>query len=306
MVQDLILVNNIDLTTLTRSHGGAESDSKPLFNLKKCRNTLDDNPMAQEKIVVNSRDSTTLTWNLLEAESYSKPLFSQCRQNTKLCRGAVDVLSLSERKIQNVISNSISSAFCQAAQRLQNDLLTLLERMDAKDHMAMTQAAEFTFAALDHLLIGHQNFKNRVNDLLHCASSLSDIEQSMPTDDSYQRLVERCSSERTRLEEITCFHAETIDTFTKKKKQLKDLHEEISSTLEWLFQIEAEISCFEIEMRDMEIELEQISSGKEELEEKYLITLKELEESKKLFEQKEADFDAAKAAFGRARALLRG
>ncbi|KAL8521296.1 hypothetical protein ACS0TY_011725 [Phlomoides rotata] len=187
-----------------------------------------------------------------------------------------------------------------------DDLLTLLETMDVKDHVAMRQAAEATFTAMDHLPFGHQDFKNCVNELIHCASSLSEIEQSMHTNDSYQRLVEHCSRERTRLEEINCVHAETTYTVTNKKKHLKDLQKEISSTLDWLFRIEAELSCFDVEMRDIELGLEQISRDKEELEGKYSIAFKELEETKKLFERKEAEFDAAKAAYYRARALLRG
>lgn len=292
LVQDPILVNNIDSTALTRSRGGVKSYSKPLYNLKKCRNTL------EEKIVVNSGGSTIVTWNLLKAESYGL-----CRyEDTELFCGALAIPSLSKTKM----SKSISNAFCEAAQHLQNDLLTLLETMDTKDHMAMREAAEATFDALDHLFFGHEDFKNRVNELIHCASLLSEIEQSMPTDDSYQRLVERCSSERKRLDEINCVHAETINTVINKKKCLKDLQEEISSTLDWLFQIEAEIYCFEIEMRGMEIELERISRDKEELEGKYLIAFEEMEKTKKLFERKEAECDAAKAAYDRARALLRG
>ncbi|KAL8521295.1 hypothetical protein ACS0TY_011724 [Phlomoides rotata] len=297
VVQDPFLVNNIGPATLTRSRGGVKSYSKPLFNLKKCRNTLDYMSVVQENIMVNPCDS----WILLEADS--EPLFSSCRhQNTEPFRAAVDVPSLSKTKM----TKSISNTFCQAAQHLQKDLLTLLETMDVKDHVAMRQAAEATFAALDHLYFSHQDFRNRVNELIHCASSLSEIEQSMPTNDSYQRLIERCSSERTRLEEINCVHAETTYTLTNKKKHLRDLREEISSTLDWLLQIEAEISCFEVEMRHMELDLERISRDKEELEGKYSIAFKELEVSNKFLEQKEAEFDTAKAAYDRAIALLRG
>lgn len=106
------------------------------------------------------------------------------------------------------------------------------------------------------------------------------------------------------LDDINCIHTIAIDTVTNKKKYLKVLQEEISSTLDWLLQIEAEVSCCEVEMRNMECELEQISKDKEVLEGKYLIASKELEESLKLLEQKEVQCNAAKAAFDRARALL--
>lgn len=83
------------------------------------------------------------------------------------------------------MSKAISNAFCQAAELLQNNLLTLLEMMDVKDHEALTQAAEATFAALDCLLFHHQDFKKRAKEFIDCASLLAQIEQSMPTNYSY-------------------------------------------------------------------------------------------------------------------------
>ncbi|KAI3468598.1 hypothetical protein Pfo_025261 [Paulownia fortunei] len=276
--------------------------------------TSDSTFVVQDKILVNSGDSTTLTRSLLEVENYSKP---QCNPGHKAELSsiipflvALDVPSCSdhfnETRIHNFMSKSISKAFGQAAEHLQNDLLTLLETMDVKDHEAMSQEAEATFAALDRLLFDNQDFKERAKELIHCATSLAEIEQSMPRNDSYQKFVDHCSSERMRLDEINGFHAKAVDTVTNNKKCLKVLQEEISSTMDWLFQIEAELSCCEAEMRNMEDELEQISEAKEVLEGNYMIASKELEETQKLREQKEMERNAAKAAFDRARALLRG
>ncbi|KAK6158440.1 hypothetical protein DH2020_005754 [Rehmannia glutinosa] len=253
--------------------------------------------VVQDNILVNSRDSATLTTSLLGVESYRKPLYNPGHvaelSGTKTFRAALDVSSCSdpftETSIQNAMSKSISNAFSLAAEHLQNDFLALLEKTDVKDHETMSRAAEATFAALDRLLFDNQDFKTRAEEYIHCATSLAEIERSMPGNESYQKLVDRCSSERTRLDEINSVHAKAVDSMTNNKKRLKVLQEEISSTMDWLFQIEAELSCCEVEMRNMENELDQISKNKGVLEEKYLTAANELEKLKTLCEQKEAN-----------------
>lgn len=275
---------------------------------------LDSTFVVQDKIPVNSGASTIPTMNLPRIASCSKSLFTSCHnaQLSGIKPFCVSVNSpscsepLCDIRFQNVMSKSISEAFGQAAEHLQNELLTHLETMDVKDHEAMRQAAEATFAALDRLLFDHQDFKARANELIHCATLLANIEESMPRNNSYQKLVDQCSSERMRLDEINSFHAKAVDTMTDNKKRLKVLQEEISSTMDWIFQIEAELSSCEIEMLKMEHELDEISKNKEVLEGKFLIASKALEESQKLRQLKEAEWNAAKATYDRARMLLRG
>lgn len=283
MLQD-IWVNSSGSVIPARDSRGAESYRKLSFNLEQHHNPIDSSFVVQDKILVNSSDAATLVRHrAMEAESYCKPF-------------------VTEGQGHSIMSN----AFHQAAECLQNELLSRLEAMDAKDHETMSQAAEDTFAALDRLLLDHQAFKKRVKELIHCASSLVEIEQSMPTNDSYQKLVELSSSEKVKVDEISHVHADAVEAVVNNTKSLKVIQEEISSIMDWLFQIKAKVCCYEVKMTNLELELEKIAKTKEVLERKYLITSKEVEESQKVLEQKEEEHNAAKAAFERARALLRG
>ncbi|KAL1552739.1 hypothetical protein AAHA92_13503 [Salvia divinorum] len=95
--------------------------------------------------------------------------------------------------------------------------------------------------------------------------------------------------------------AEEVEAMISNQNQLKVLHEHISSTKDRLFQIEAEVSCCEVEMGLLKLQLEKLSKNKEVLEGKHMIASKELEQSQKLLEEKEAEQNAA---FDRARASL--
>lgn len=277
MVQD-ILVKRHGSITLSRNSEGVERNIELPFDVEQHRCPIDSACVEEEEnIPVNSSDASTSS--LLGADTHSQPV---------------------------TMSKSISSVFHNAAECLQDELLTQLEKMDANDHEAMRKEAEATFAALDCLAFDYKDFKKRIEELICCASQLVEINRAMPTDDSLQNLVQTCSSERERLDKISCVHAEAIEADINNKKRIDILREEISSTKEWLFQIEAEVSCCEVEMRSLELELEKISKNKEVLEGKYLIASKEVEMSQQLLEQKEAERNAAKANFNRARASLRG
>ncbi|KAK4435489.1 hypothetical protein Salat_0712300 [Sesamum alatum] len=299
--------------TTTKSSGRPPKRSR-YGDLKGVTSPLDSTFEVQDEIGVNSVASTIPMTNLPRIASCSKTLFTPCRsaQLSGIKPFCVDFDSpscsdpLCDTRFQNAMSKSISEAFGQAAVHLQNELLTILETMDVKDHEAMSQAAEATFAAIDRLLFDNEDFKARVYELIHCATLLANIEEHMPRNDSYQKLVNHCSSERMRLDEINSFHAKAVDSMVDNKKRLKVLQEEISSTMDWLFQIEAELSSCEDEMLKMERELDEISKNKEVLEGRFLMAAKALEESQKLRELKEAEWIAAKAAYDRARALLRG
>lgn len=107
-------------------------------------------------------------------------------------------------------------------------------------------------------------------------------------------------------DDLDCVHAaEAVEAMINNQKHIKDLQEVVSSTMDRLFQIEAEVSCCEVEMRNLELQLEKVSKNKELLEGKYLVASKELEESQKLLEQIEAEQNAAKAAFNWPRELRR-
>ncbi|XP_057802499.1 uncharacterized protein LOC131017790 [Salvia miltiorrhiza] len=308
VVED-ILVNLSGSITPQRNSKGVESNRKLSLNLEQHHSPIDSTYVVQEKILVNYSDATTSTRSLLGARNHSEPLVTQAKRNSAAITLSPVFLKEPSCKptTRGGMSNSISNVFHQAAERLQDELLDRLETMAVKDHAAMSREAEATFAALDCLLLDYQDFKWRVEELIRCASQLVEIDRAMPTSDSFQKLVEICSRERGRLDEINHKHAEAVEALINSKKHVKVLQEEISSTLDWLFQIESDVSCCEVEMRCLELQLEETSKNKEVLEGKYLIASKELEESQKLLlEQREVERNAAKAAFDRARALLRG
>ena len=45
--------------------------------------------------------------------------------------------------------------------------------MDVKDHRAMSQAAEATFAVVARLLFDHRDLKKRAKEFIDCASLLA-------------------------------------------------------------------------------------------------------------------------------------
>ncbi|KAL1532205.1 hypothetical protein AAHA92_32242 [Salvia divinorum] len=294
VVQD-ILVNLSGSITPGRNAKAVEGYRKLSFNLEQHHSSMDSTYVVPGQIVV---DVTTSTRSLLGAGNRRSDItLSPVSLKKPSCKPTNE----------GRMSKSISNVFHQAAERLQDELLARLETMDVKDHAAMSQEAEATFAALDCLLFDYKDFKRHMDELIHCASQLFEIDRAIPTNDSHQKLIEICSTERERLDEINRVHAEALEALNDSKNHIKVLQEEISSALDWLFQIEADVSCCEVEMRCLEIELEKTSQNKEALEWKYLIASKELEESQKLLlEHSEAERNAAKAAFDRARALLRG
>ena len=287
VVQD-ILVNFSSSITPGRNAKAVQGYKELSFNLEQHHSPtlIDSTYVVPEQIVVDATTSTRSSDIPLSPVSLKKP---SCKPTN-----------------EGRMSKSISNVFHQAAERLQDELLARLETMDVKDHAAMSQEAEATFAALDCLLFDYKDFKRHVDELIRCASQLFEIDQAILTNDSHQKLIEICSTERERLDEINRVHAEALEALIDSKNHIKVLQEEISSALARLFQIEADVSCCEVEMRCLEIELEKTSQNKEALEGKYLIASKELEESQKLIKHSEAERNAAKAAFNRARALLRG
>ncbi|XP_047970045.1 uncharacterized protein LOC125213503 [Salvia hispanica] len=114
---------------------------------------------------------------------------------------------------------------------------------------------------------------------------------------------ELAAMEAREVEEKKKREAEAVEAMINNQNQLNVLREHISSTKDRLFQIEAEVSCCEVEMRLLKLQLEKLSKNKEVLEGKHLMTSKELEQSQKLLEEKEAE---QSAAFDRARASLLG
>ncbi|KAG8375116.1 hypothetical protein BUALT_Bualt10G0066900 [Buddleja alternifolia] len=270
---------------------------------------LDSTFVVQDEFPVNSGALTTLTRTLLGVENCRKSLFNSVRNadlsGTKTLHVAPDVPLCDEPSCEipssNIMTKSISKVFGEAVEHLQNDLLIHLETMDVWDHETMSQAAEATFAALNHLCFDHKHLEDRAKEVIHCAKLLVEIEQSMPRNVcSYQKLVDHWSSERKKLEQINNAHAKAVDTLTNNKKRLKFMHEEISSTKDWLFLMESKLSCCEVELKSMEHEIKKISKNKEVLKGEYLIVSKELEESKMLHEEKGAERYATKAAFDRA------
>lgn len=212
---------------------------------------------------------------------------------------------LSETTPNNIMTEAISKSFALAAEHLQNDLITRLEAMDFKDHEAMTHASEATFAALNRLFHDYQPLKERVNELIHSAVSLAEVENSIPDEDSYQCLMDHCHHERIKLDEIDKALAKVVGIVNKNGKRLIVLQKKLSSMKEWISQAEVEIMCCNAEMGNMENQLVEISNKKQILKENIMIASKEWEDRLKLRERKDVEKIAAKAAFDRSRALLR-
>ncbi|XP_073135058.1 uncharacterized protein [Henckelia pumila] len=210
-----------------------------------------------------------------------------------------------ETTTNNIMTEAISKSFALAAEHLQKGLITRLEVMDFKEHEAMTHASEATFAALNRLFHNYQPFKERVNELIHSAVSLAEVEKSIPDEDTYQCLMDHCHRERLKLGEMDKAHAKVVGTVDKHGKRLIALQKELSSMKEWISRAEAEIMCCKAEMGNMENQVVEISNQKQILKEYILTASKEWEDRLKLRERKDVEKSVAKAAFDRARALLR-
>ncbi|XP_057802500.1 uncharacterized protein LOC131017791 [Salvia miltiorrhiza] len=107
----------------------------------------------------------------------------------------------------------------------------------------------------------------------------------------------KASSEATNTDHTSSPLIESLNRVraeaTNNGKPLKVLQEEISSTMDRLFQIGSQVSCCDVEMKELELQLESVSKNKEALEAEYLVVSKELEESRRLLELKEVEQNAA-------------
>ncbi|XP_059294390.1 uncharacterized protein LOC132047367 [Lycium ferocissimum] len=192
---------------------------------------------------------------------------------------------------------SISKVFWQAADRLQKDLLTLLESMDINDHKTMIKETDATFAALDQLGVDRQHFSERVETFISSVSSLAKIECSLSSDQCFETLVNHWISEKLKLDELSHAHVEAINASTLVEQRLLKLEDEASVVRARLSQIEAELAHCEVENSALRYRLEHISEEKKNSEESLSIALKELENAQ---EQR----NAAKTAYETAKAML--
>ncbi|CAA0812077.1 GRF zinc finger / Zinc knuckle protein [Striga hermonthica] len=253
----------------------------------------------QDKILINNHgDLTTLTRRiLLGVQTHDTPLKNGQLSHTK----SFPTTSPQQpsQNTPNPMSAFISRAFSQAANQLKHDFLCLLQETDPKDHKTMRLAAQDTFAALDLLLSDHQDLRAHVEEYISHASSLAEIERR---DEMHRELAEQWLDEQRRLDEMGSAQAEAVESAGECRRRMERVQEKVSSAMEWLFQVEAELSSYEVEMRGMEKELGRMCEGKKALEEKYATVGEELAKSKEVMERKEA----AKAAFEQARRLLWG
>uniref|UniRef100_A0A5B7C4E9 Uncharacterized protein n=1 Tax=Davidia involucrata TaxID=16924 RepID=A0A5B7C4E9_DAVIN len=201
----------------------------------------------------------------------------------------------------NIITQSILEAFQQAAMRIQNDLITLLESMDFHDHKCMVREAESTFSALECISINDQLFREKIKEFIYCAASLDAMESSICNDLSYEKLVEQYKSEKLQLDNVSRLHAEATDALKASNELIQLLGEEASRVRNLLFQIETKLSCCQAENVDLEARLAQISEDMLETKQSFEVASKEVEAS----EQREVERDAAKVAFEKARSQLR-
>ncbi|KAK4712754.1 hypothetical protein R3W88_007267 [Solanum pinnatisectum] len=187
----------------------------------------------------------------------------------------------------NIMRCLISKVFLQAADLLQNDLLTLFESMDIKDHMTMIQEADVTFAALDHLGVARQYFSEEVEAFISSVSSLTKIECSIYSDQCFETLVNHWILEKLKLDELCHFHFETINVSTLAEQHRLNLKTKASVVRARLSKIEAELAHCEVKNSALWCSLEHIREEKKKSEECLSIAFKELENAQKLRKKRE-------------------
>ncbi|CAK9166182.1 unnamed protein product [Ilex paraguariensis] len=204
-----------------------------------------------------------------------------------------------------IMEVSVSEAFGKVALILQDKLVTLLESMHYSAHEFMVREAKTTFAALGLLFIDCRPFCKRVEEFISHASSLAEIGSCIRHDHLSRELLDRCNLEKKRLHDISGDHAKAKADLETCRERLQVLRTEASRVRGLLCQLEMELADCEAQNKDFEICFDHISKEMEESERSVVVASKEAEAALKLCQQREVEHDAAKAAFDRARALLR-
>ncbi|KAK3031571.1 hypothetical protein RJ639_036370 [Escallonia herrerae] len=197
-------------------------------------------------------------------------------------------------------ADAVSEGFAQLAVNLQNELLRILEPMDFHDHESMVREATTVFAALDCLLIDCGPFRERVEELISCASSLAKISSSISKDQSCQKLVDLVKLRKTKLDDVSGRHVEYLASVEAARNRLNFLNDEASCIRNMLVEIETKLSCCKVENQNLETRFVQTSKDMVEAERNFEVASKTAEEALKLRQQREDELLAAKAAFQKA------
>lgn len=204
-----------------------------------------------------------------------------------------------------IISGPILEAFQQAALRIQNELIVLLESMDPLDHKSMVREANSAFAGLDHLGMDYRPFYERVKKFISCSSALSQIESTINNDYSSQQLMDSYCRQISHYEKISRVHSKGMTALTSSDVRLCSLQKEAIRFEQMLRQIETRLSCCEVETAVLEIHLQQISQDMSESKQNLDAVYEEAGQAIELQRQREAERSTAKEAMERARVQLR-
>ncbi|KAL6994541.1 hypothetical protein U1Q18_012643 [Sarracenia purpurea var. burkii] len=242
----------------------------------------------------------------LPVESNKPPLLTPGQTLGFLLREPSGFRSPSQTLQGNIMKESILEVFKQAALRLQDELLNLLDSMDFCDHETMLQEANSVFGALEGLVVDYQPFKEKVMGFIGHAASLAEVELSIHDDDrSSQELVDRYNLRKMQLDDISLHHAETWTALKASNERLQSLEKEASRVKDMLSLIEAELLCCVAKYTEIGARFDQITEEMFESELNVEVAYKEAEEALKLCRQREVERNVAKASFEEARSRLR-
>lgn len=183
----------------------------------------------------------------------------------------------------SLMYGSISDQFARVARDLQNKLICLLKSSDFRAHDYMAQEANITFTALDQLQVRSQPFCERVNKLIRSASILDKAESSIIPKDQYNDYQDHnYNMKRKRDDLISDYDLAKADMETR------------------LFQVKPRVSSCEADNKYHESRCAQISVDLIESEKRLQVA----EEDLRLLQQKKEQYNAAEAAYKKARIEL--
>lgn len=203
---------------------------------------------------------------------------------------------------------SIVDVFKEAATRLEEGLVSVLESMGPREHKSMLSEANLVFDALDKLSVvvadyNNSSFKERVMGFIDCALSLSELQQSTSSaiitisqgrgGDCLQEEYRRLQMELEQHVSIKC--SEAYVALTACQNRLNVLTQEEARIEEMLSSIKADILCCRVENEVINSWLYKLTQDKLKLESSVEIAK----------EQVEQQVDVAIASFEKARSKLR-
>lgn len=201
----------------------------------------------------------------------------------------------------SLMFGSISDQFARVARDLQNKLISLLKSSDFRAHDYMAREANITFTALDQLQVQSQTFCERVNKLIRSASILDKAEGFIiRRDQSYDDYQDHYYCKKRKRDDLISDYDVAKADMETYKERFHSLSEEASCQQIRPFQVEARVSSCEAENKYHEPRCAQISVDLIESEKRLQVA----EEDLRLLQQRKEKYNAAEAAYKKARIEL--